>query len=111
MSLVHPFPARVVRPEWAHRLVTGLAELPEDTGTLPPVGPPDPAAYDDAEPAVYVYRQQRDGMHELVEHGGLPIFHPAGGRERGLEAVGPKGAQRHACQTEQSSRKKKKRRR
>ena len=33
MSLVHPFPARVVRPEWAHRLVTGLAELPAAAGT------------------------------------------------------------------------------
>ena len=54
---VRPFPARVVRPDWARRLVTGLAELPEDTGTLPPIAPVDPAAYDECEPALYVYRQ------------------------------------------------------
>ena len=45
MNDIRPFAALVVRPEWARRLVTGLAELPEDTGTLPPVAPPDPAAY------------------------------------------------------------------
>ena len=59
MSVVRPFRARVVRPEWARRLVSGLAELPEDTGTLPPVAPPDPEAYDEAGPALYVYRQAK----------------------------------------------------
>ena len=62
MSPVRPFPARVVRPEWASRLVTGLSELPEDTGTLPAVAPVDPAAYDEAETACYVYRQAREGL-------------------------------------------------
>ena len=61
VSVVRPFPARVVRPEWARRLVTGLSELPEDTGTLPAVAPIDPAAYDESEAALYVYRQARGG--------------------------------------------------
>ncbi len=62
MSVVRPFPARVVRPEWARRLVAGLSELPEDTGTLPAVAPIDPASYDESEAALYVYRQARGGV-------------------------------------------------
>jgi len=87
VSTVRPFRARVIRPEWARRLVTGLAELPEDTGTLPPVGPPDPAAYDDAEPAVYVYRQVRDDVSYtgVVCEVSVPAF--VGGQVRGHEAV------------------------
>jgi uncharacterized protein (DUF1015 family) len=83
VSVVHPFPARVIRPEWARRLVTGLSELPEDTGTLPPVAPPDPAAYDEAEPALYVYRQ---GDHTgVVCQVDVRAF--VDGRARGHEAV------------------------
>jgi uncharacterized protein (DUF1015 family) len=52
----------VVRPEWARRLVSGLSELPEDTGTLPPVAPVDPSAYDVADAALYVYRQERGDL-------------------------------------------------
>jgi uncharacterized protein (DUF1015 family) len=87
VSLVRPFPARIVRSEWARRLVTGLAELPEDTGTLPPVGPPDPAAYDVAGPAVYVYRQVRDGVPYtgVVCEISVPAF--TSGQVRGHEAV------------------------
>ncbi|QIG42383.1 DUF1015 domain-containing protein [Nocardioides anomalus] len=83
MSVVRPFAARVVRPEYARRLVSGLAELPEDTGTLPPVAPPDPAAYDLVEEALYVYRQ---GEHVgVVAEVDVRAF--TDGRVRGHEAV------------------------
>jgi D-3-phosphoglycerate dehydrogenase / 2-oxoglutarate reductase len=62
VDVVRPFPARVVRPEWARRLVIGMSELPEDTGTLPPVAPVDPSAYDESDAALYVYRQQRGDL-------------------------------------------------
>ena len=83
MTLVRPFPGRVVRPTWARRMVTGLAELPEDTGTLPPVGPPDPAAYDEPETALWVYRQ---GDHTgVVCEVSVRAF--VAGQVRGHEAV------------------------
>ena len=83
MSLVGPFPARVVRPEWASRLVSGLSELPEDTGTLPAVAPVDPAAYDEPEVALYVYRQgDHTGVVCEVDVRGF-----VDGRVRGHEAV------------------------
>jgi uncharacterized protein (DUF1015 family) len=83
VSRIGPFRALVVRPEWAHRLVTGLAELPEDTGTLPPVAPPDPTAYELSEPALYVYRQgERTGV---VCDVGVRLF--VDGQVRGHEAV------------------------
>ncbi len=85
VSLVRPFPARVVRAEWAQRLVTGLAELPEDTGTLPPVAPPDPTAYDEPETALHLYRQ---GDHTgIVCEVAVRAF--VDGRVRGHEAVQP----------------------
>lgn len=87
MSVVRPFPARVVRPEWARRMVAGLAELPEDTGTLPPVGPPDPAAYDVAGGAFYVYEQQRDGVAFTGVVGEVGVAAFLDGRARGHEAV------------------------
>jgi uncharacterized protein (DUF1015 family) len=83
VSLVRPFPALVVRAEWAHRLVTGLSELPEDTGTLPPVAPPDPRTYDAVGPALYVYRQ---GGHTGIV-GDVDVRGFVDGRVRGHEAV------------------------
>ena len=83
MSHIRPFRARVVRPEWARRLVTGLAELPEDTGTLPPVAPPDPTAYDESEAALYVYRQG-DHTGVVCEVDVRPFVD---GQVRGHEAV------------------------
>ena len=87
MRVVRPFPARIVRAEWARRLVTGLAELPEDTGTLPPVGPPDPAAYADAEPALYVYRQAREDVVAIGVVCDVAVAALVDGRARGHEAV------------------------
>ncbi len=70
MSPVRPFPALVVRPEWARRLVSGLAELPEDTGTLPPVAPPDRTAYDDRKAGgQYEVRYLRDARDVIAEVG------------------------------------------
>lgn len=86
-SVVGPFPARVVRPEWTRRLVTGLSELPEDTGTLPPVAPVDPAAYDHAEPALYVYRQERGGFSSAGVVCDVSLRAFVGGQVRGHEAV------------------------
>jgi uncharacterized protein (DUF1015 family) len=83
VSIVRPFPALVVRPEWARRLVSGLAELPEDTGTLPPVAPPDPAAYDAEGAALYVYRQG-DHVGVVCE---VDVRAFVDGRVRGHEAV------------------------
>ena len=83
MTVIRPFPALVVRPEWARRLVIGLAELPEDTGTLPPVAPPDPTAYDRSPAAVFVYRQ--DDHVGIVCEVALRAF--VDGQVRGHEAV------------------------
>jgi uncharacterized protein (DUF1015 family) len=83
VSVIRPFSALVVRPEWARRLVSGLAELPEDTGTLPPVAPPDPSAYDLSPPALFVYRQ---GYHVgIVCEVAVRAF--VDGQVRGHEAV------------------------
>ncbi len=87
MSGVRPFPARVVRPEWARRLVSGLAELPEDTGTLPPVAPIDPSSYDVAEPALYVYRQEGDDLSCVGVVCDVAVRAFVDGRVRGHEAV------------------------
>jgi len=87
VSEVRPFRALVVRPDWARRLVTGLAELPEDTGTLPPVAPVDPAAYDECEPALYVYRQVRGDLASVGVVCDVSVGAFVGGQVRGHEAV------------------------
>ena len=87
MTDVRPFPARVVRPEWARRLVSGLSELPEDTGTLPPVAPVDPAAYDECEPALYVYRQERGDLSCTGVVCDVAVSAFTSGQVRGHEAV------------------------
>jgi D-3-phosphoglycerate dehydrogenase len=86
-SVVRPFPARVVRPEWARRLVSGLSELPEDTGTLPPVAPVDPASYDLADAALYVYRQERGELTATGVVCDVSLHAFLGGQVRGHEAV------------------------
>ena len=85
MSVIRPFRGSRRPPEWARRLVTGLAELPEDTGTLPPVAPPDPAAYDESEAALYVYRQGRRPHRGRVRGRRSRPF--VDGQVRGHEAV------------------------
>jgi uncharacterized protein (DUF1015 family) len=87
VTVIRPFPARVVRPEWARRLVTGLSELPEDTGTLPPVAPVDPASYDESEAALYVYRQERDDLSCTGVVCDVAVRAFVDGQVRGHEAV------------------------
>lgn len=86
-GVVRPFPARVVRPEWARRLVSGLAELPEDTGTLPPIAPVDPGAYEQSGPAVYVYRQERGDLSSTGVVCDVSVRAFISGKVRGHEAV------------------------
>jgi D-3-phosphoglycerate dehydrogenase len=86
-GIARPFRARVVRPEWARRLVMGLAELPEDTGTLPPVAPVDPSAYDESEAALYVYRQERGDLSCIGVVSDVAMHAFVGGKVRGHEAV------------------------
>jgi len=87
VSVVRPFRARVVRPEWAQRLVSGLSELPEDTGTLPAVAPIDPAAYDESEAALYVYRQSRGDVSCTGVVSDVAVRAFVDGQVRGHEAV------------------------
>ena len=87
MRVVRPFPARVVRPEWAARLVSGLAELPEDTGTLPAVAPIDPSAYDESDAALYVYQQARGEFSCTGVVGDVEVRAFVAGQVRGHEAV------------------------
>jgi D-3-phosphoglycerate dehydrogenase len=87
VSVVRPFPARVVRPEWARRLVIGLSELPEDTGTLPPVAPVDPSSYDESDAALYVYRQERGDLSCVGVVCDVSVRAFVGGQVRGHEAV------------------------
>ena len=87
MSVIRPFPARVVRPEWASRLVTGLSELPEDTGTLPAVAPIDPSAYDESEAALYVYRQTGGNVSCTGVVCDVAVRAFVAGQVRGHEAV------------------------
>jgi uncharacterized protein (DUF1015 family) len=84
---VRPFPALLVRAEWVRRLVSGLAELPEDTGTLPAVAPIDRAAYDESDDALYVYQQTRDGASHTGVVCDVAVRAFVGGRVRGHEAV------------------------
>lgn len=87
MSAVRPFAARLVRPSYAARYVTGLAELPEDTGTLPPVAPPAADAYAPPVEALHLYRQtDARGAHTgVVCEVDVEAF--VDGRARGHEAV------------------------
>ena len=83
MKVIRAFPALVVRPEWARRLVTGLAELPEDTGTLPPVAPPALSSYDLSPAALFVYRQD-DHVGVVCD---VAVHAFVDGQVRGHEAV------------------------
>ena len=87
MSDIRPFAARVVRPEWAHRTVVALTELPEGTAVAPATETVEPSAYDEVPPALYVYRQEQDSVLHVgvVCEVGVRAF--VAGRVRGHEAV------------------------
>jgi len=64
MNAVHPFSARIVRQEWAARIVTPMSDsLDADYARRHPVV--DSRAYDDSAAALYVYAQ-RLGMYTYV---------------------------------------------
>jgi len=87
VSSVRPFPARIVRQEWAPRVVTRMSDLLDETGAVRV--PIDPAAYDASEAALYVYRQRRNGGSHTGVVCEVAIQSFADGRVRGHEAVHP----------------------
>lgn len=89
MSIIRPFPARVVRQDWPGRAVTAITDSLDATGTDPPRVSADPAAYDEAAAALYVYRQARDGASHTGVVCEVAIEAFVDGRVRGHEAVHP----------------------
>jgi uncharacterized protein (DUF1015 family) len=87
VSDLRPFAARVVRPEWAHRTVVALTELPEGTAAAPAAAIVDPSAYEEAPPALYAYRQERDGVFHVGVVCEVSLRAFVDGRVRGHEAV------------------------
>jgi len=87
VSVVRPFPARIVRQDRAARLVTPLSEAPEVLAGLHHAA--DPEAYDVSAAALYVYRQRRgsEAYTGLVCDVSTEAF--LDGRVRGHESVRP----------------------
>lgn len=86
MNAVHPFSARIVRQEWAARIVTPMSDSPNaDYARRDPVV--DPVAYDDSAAALYVYVQTlgSDAHIGVVCDIGAVAFES--GEIRGHEAV------------------------
>jgi uncharacterized protein (DUF1015 family) len=87
VSSVRLFPARVVRQDWARRTVTALSDSLDESGVDLMGVAIDPAAYDEAPVALYVYRQRRgDASHTGVVCD-VAVHAVADGRVRGHEAV------------------------
>lgn len=85
-GVVRPFPARLVKPDWAPRAVTAMYDPLDELGSEPP-RTATPEAYDDSGAALYVYRQQ-DGDSSyagVVCEVDIEAF--ANGQVRGHEAV------------------------
>jgi uncharacterized protein (DUF1015 family) len=87
VSIVRPFPARVVHQDWARRAVTAMSDSLDETGTDPVRVAIDPAAYDESATALYVYRQRRDGASHTGVVCEVAIQAFVDGRVRGHEAV------------------------
>ncbi|MDQ4054864.1 MAG: DUF1015 family protein [Actinomycetota bacterium] len=87
MSIVRPFPARVVHQDWAQRAVTALSDSLDETGTDPAQVALDPTAYDESAASLYVYRQHRDDASHTGVVCEVAIQAFADGRVRGHEAV------------------------
>lgn len=87
MTTARPFSARVVRQEAAHRTVTAMSDAQDESGVDLYRVAVDPAAYAESEPALYVYRQSRDGASYLGVVCDLSVPAIADGRVRGHEAV------------------------
>ncbi|MBD8871162.1 DUF1015 family protein [Nocardioides donggukensis] len=89
MSLVRPFPARLVRQDHAERLVTATSDSPDEASAAALRSAADPAAYDEVPAALYGYRQVRDGVPHTAIVCEVAIQAFADGRVRGHEAVQP----------------------
>jgi uncharacterized protein (DUF1015 family) len=87
VNVVRPFPARIVRQDWAKRAVVAMTEsLDETSDNLVPI-PIDPGAYHESPAALYVYRQRNDDASHtgVVCEVAMQAF--VEGRIRGHEAV------------------------
>jgi uncharacterized protein (DUF1015 family) len=87
VSIVRPFPARVVHQDWARRAVTAMSDSINESGTDPVRVAVEPAAYDESAAALYVYRQRRDGASHTGMVCEVAIQAFVDGRVRGHEAV------------------------
>ena len=89
MSAVRPFPAHVVRQVSARRTVTAMTESQDDSGVDLYGVAPDLEKYDEAAPALYVYRQSRDGASYTGVVCDVAVESIAHGQVRAHEAVDP----------------------
>lgn len=87
MTAVRPFAARVVRQESARRTVSAMSDSQDESGVDLYRVAVDPAAYDDAAPALYVYRQSGDGAAYTAVVCDVSVQAIAEGQVRGHEAV------------------------
>jgi uncharacterized protein (DUF1015 family) len=87
VSIVRPFPARVVHQDWASRAVTPLSESLDETGADAARVAIDLSAYGESDAALYVYRQARDGAAHTGVVCEVAIQAFVDGRVRGHEAV------------------------
>ena len=84
--VVRPFPAQLVKPDWAQRAVTAMYDPLDESASEPPCITT-PAAYDDSGAALYVYRQQDAGSSYAGVVCEVDIEAFANGQVRGHEAV------------------------
>lgn len=102
MSIVRPFPARLVHPDHARHAVRALSESPGAAEAEPPGLAAEPAAYVAMAPALYVYRQCRDGAAHAGVVCDVAIRAFVDRQVRGHEAVHPgrvEGLVRHHAET------------
>jgi uncharacterized protein (DUF1015 family) len=87
MSNVRPFAARVVRQESARRTVSAMSDSQDESGVDLYRVAVDPAAYVEAPPALYVYRQSGGDASYTGVVCDVAVQAVADGRVRGHEAV------------------------
>jgi uncharacterized protein (DUF1015 family) len=85
--MVRPFPARIVRQDWAQRAVVAMTEALDETSDNLVQVPIDPAAYDESAAALYLYRQRREDVSHTGVVCEVAMHAFADGRIRGHEAV------------------------
>ncbi|MGZ4472902.1 MAG: DUF1015 family protein [Nocardioidaceae bacterium] len=89
MTVVRPFRSRVVRQDWAARVVTPMFDAARGAGVGEAFRSTTPDAYAESPPALFVYRLRRDGE----EHVGVVCDVRAeafvNGQVRGHESVQP----------------------